>query len=128
MTRYKELVREPALLISIAESLVLLFVAFGAGLSGDQQSYIVAGVVAVLGLLKAFLTRPFAVAALTDAARAVLVLVASFGIGLTADQIAMLVMTLGLITTVIIRGQITPAKSPVVESGGAGAGPVAGAA
>lgn len=128
MTRFKELVREPALLIDLAETLVLLVVAFGLGLSGDQQNYIVAAVVAGLGLVKALATRPFMVAALTDFGRAALVLLASFGVGLTADQIALTVTALGLVTTVIIRGQITPVGSPVVEAGGAGAGPVAGAA
>lgn len=128
MNRLRDLVREPALLIDLTETLILLVVAFGLGLSGDQQNYIVAAVVAGLGLAKAVMTRPFAVAALTDFGRAALVLLASFGVGLTADQIALTVTALGLVTTVIIRGQITPTKSPVIDAGGAGAGPVAGAA
>lgn len=126
MDRLKGLVREPALLIDLAETIVIALVAFGLGLSGDQQNYIVAAVVAGLGLAKAFLTRPFAVAALTDFGRAALVLLASFGVGLTADQIAVLVTLLGTVTTVVIRAQITPTNSPVVVRGGAGAGPVAG--
>ena len=124
--RLKSLIREPALLIDLAETLVLMVVAFGVGLSGDQQTYIVVTVVALLGLLKAFLTRPFAVAALTDFGRAALALMASFGVGLTADQIALVVTALGLIATVVIRGQITPKADAVVQPGGAGAGPVAG--
>jgi hypothetical protein len=128
MTRFKELVREPALLIDLAETLVLMLVAFGLGLSGDQQTYIVAAVIAGLGLIKASMTRPFAVAALTDFGRVALCLLASFGVGLTADQIALSVTALGLLTSVILRGQVTPTSSPVVEAGGAGAGPVAGAA
>lgn len=128
MSRFKELVREPALLIDLTETLVLMVVAFGLGLSGDQQNYIVAAVVALLGLLKASMTRPFAVAFLTDFGRAALVLLASFGVGLSADQIALIITALGTVTTVAIRGQITPTKSPVVKADGAGAGPVAGAA
>lgn len=128
MNRFKDLIREPALLIDLAETLVLMVVAFGLGLSGDQQNYIVAAVVALLGLLKASMTRPFAVAFLTDFGRAALVLLASFGVGLSADQIALIVTALGTITTVVMRGQITPAKDPVVKVDGAGAGPVAGAA
>lgn len=122
----KGLIREPALLIDLAETVVIALVAFGFALSGDQQNYIVAAVVAALGLAKAFLTRPFAVAALTDFGRAALVLLASFGVGLTADQIAVLVTLLGTVTTVVIRAQITPNNSPVVVRGGSGAGPVAG--
>lgn len=112
MERLKTLVREPALLIDLAETLVIMLVAFGVGLSGDQQTYIVAAVVAGLGLLKAFMTRPFAVAAVTDFGRAVLALAATFGVGLTADQIAITVTALGTITTIILRAQVTPATDP----------------
>lgn len=112
MTRIKELIREPALLIDFAETLVVLLVAFGLGLSGDQQSYIVAAVIATLGLLKALLTRPFAPAAITDFARALLVLGASFGVGLSADQIALIVTALGTLTTIVVRGQVSPAVEP----------------
>lgn len=128
MSRFKELIREPALLIELASVGVLMLVAFGVGLSGDQQTYIIAAIVALLGLLKAFLTRPFVVAFLTDFARAGLVVAASFGVGLTADQIALSVTFLGIITTVIIRGQITPTHDPVIDATGAGAGPVSGVA
>lgn len=126
MTRFKELIREPALLIEIVSLVVVTVVSFGVGLHGDQQTYIVAAFVALLGLLKAFLTRPFVVAFLTDFIRAGLILAASFGVALSADQISQLAMLVGLVTTVIIRGQITPTQSPVVEPGGSGAGPVAG--
>lgn len=112
MNRFRELLREPALLIDLVETLIVLLVAFGVTLSGDQQTYIVAAVVALLGLAKGLLTRPFAVTLLTDAARAVLVLAASFGVGLTSDQIALIATGLGTIVTLIARGQITPAKDP----------------
>lgn len=128
MNRFQELVREPALLIEIVSLTVVLVVSFGIGLNGDQQTYIVAAFVALMGLLKAFLTRPFAVAFLTDFIRAGLILAASFGVALTADQISQLAVLVGLITTVVIRGQITPTRSPVIAQGGAGAGPVAGRA
>ena len=104
--RLRELVREPALLIDLVETLVVLVVAFGVGLSGDQQTYIVVAVVAVLGALKGLTTRPFAVTLLVDAARAVLVLAASFGVGLTADQIALIATALGTVVTLVARGQI----------------------
>lgn len=110
--RLRELVREPALLIDLVETLVVLVVAFGIGLSGDQQTYIVAAVVAVLGLLKGLMTHPFAVTLLVDAARAVLVLAASFGVGLSPDQIALIATGLGTVVTLIARGQITPAVEP----------------
>ena len=128
MNRFQELVREPALLIEIVSLTVVMVVSFGVGLGGDQQTYIVAAFVALMGLLKAFLTRPFVVAFLTDFIRAGLILAASFGVALSADQISQLAVLVGLITTVVIRGQITPTRHPVVQQGGAGAGPVTGMA
>lgn len=128
MDRFKEFVREPALIIEVFSLFVVTLVSFGIGLRGDQQTYIVAAFVALLGLLKAFLTRPFAVAFLTDFIRAGLILAASFGAALTADQISQVSMLIGLVTTVVIRGQITPAKSPIIEPAGSGAGPVTGRA
>jgi hypothetical protein len=126
MSRIKELIREPALLIDLAETLVLMIVAFGVGLSGDQQTYIVAACIALIGLLKGFLTKPFPPAAITDFGRAALAVFASFGVGLSADQIALIVTALGLVTSIVLRGQVTPAKDPVISVDGAGAGPVAG--
>jgi NADPH:quinone reductase-like Zn-dependent oxidoreductase len=128
MTRLRGLLREPALLIDLFETLVVLLIAFGIGMSGDQQSYLIAAFVALIGLFKAFTTKPFPVTAVTDFGRAILVVGASFGIGLTADQIALIVTALGTITTLIARSQVTPRIDPVVVQGGAGAGPVAGAA
>lgn len=126
MTRMKALIREPALLIDLAETIVLMLVAFGMGLSGDQQTYIVAAVIAIIGLAKGFMTVPFPPMAITDFGRAALALFASFGVGLTADQITLCVTALGLISSVVLRGQVTPANDPVVDVTGSGAGPVYG--
>jgi hypothetical protein len=117
MSRLQQILREPAWIIQLVETGLLMLVAFGLGLTGDQQSYIVAAVVAGCGLLTAFFTRPFAVAALTDFARAALVLFASFGVGLSADQIALVVSFLGILTTGVVRGQVTPDYAPRGEAG-----------
>lgn len=126
MNRLQSLAREPALLIDAAETGLILLVAFGLGLGGDQQSYIVAAIVAALGLVKGFTTSPFPVVVLTDLGRAVLVLAASFGLAVSPDQIAIAVTFLGTLTTLVARGQITPARSLVVAPTGSGAGPVTG--
>jgi len=126
MDRLKTLVREPALLIDFVETAVIMVVAFGIGLTGDQQTYIVAAVIAVLGLFKAFVTEPFAVAAVTDVGRALLCLAMSFGVGLTSDQIAIAVTALGAATTLLISLRVTPSYDPVVSPTGAGSGPVTG--
>lgn len=111
-TRYNSFVREPALIIDFVETLVVGVIAFGIGLSGDQQTYIVAVAIALMGLLKAFTVRPFAVPAVTDFGRAALALLASFGVGLTADQIAVSVTMLGLLTTIAMTNRTTPVRDP----------------
>lgn len=125
MLNLKLLIREPAMVIDAVETALVLLVAFGLGLSGDQQSYIVAAVIAGLGLLKAFKTHPFPVTMLTDFGRAALVLAVSFGLHVSADQLAVAVTFLGTLTTLIVRGQVTPVNDPVFAPSGAGSGPVA---
>lgn len=112
MEKIKSLLREPALIIDIVETAVLMLLAFGVGLSGDQQTYLVAFAVAALGLLKAIIVKPFSVVVLTDFGRALLALMASFGVGLTADQIAISVTMLGLITTLAMTSRTTPRYDP----------------
>lgn len=115
--RLQSFIREPALIIDFVETFVLMLVAFGVGLSGDTQNYIVAAIVALLGLVKAFTVHPFAVPALTDFARAALVLFASLGVGLSADQIALIVTGLGTLTTIIFTTRTTPISDPVLVEG-----------
>ncbi len=119
MNRLKDILREPALLIDAVETGLILLVAFGLNWSGDQQAYIVAAIVAIVGVAKGFTTRPFAVSLITDLGRAVLVLAASFGLNVSGDQIAIAITFLGTLTTLVGRAQITPTNDPV------GAGPVA---
>ncbi len=118
MNRLKDILREPALLIDAVETGLILLVAFGLPWSGDQQAYIVAAIVAVIGVAKGVTTRPFAVSLITDLGRAVLVLAASFGLNVSGDQIAIAITFLGTVTTLVGRAQITPVSDPV------GAGPV----
>lgn len=125
MDRLKALAREPALLIDFGETLIIFLIAFGVDIHGDQQDYLVAFLIALVGLIKAFTTKPFPVTMITDFGRAALVLAASLGLGVTADQIAVTVTMLGTLTTVVARSQITPRSDPVVAYDGAGAGPVA---
>ncbi len=124
MDRIKALVREPALLIDFAESLLVLLVAFGVSMNGDQQSYIIAALVAFAGLAKGFTTTPFPVSVVPDFGRAVLVLGMAFGLNVNADQTAIIVTVLGTLTTIVARAQITPRLDPVVAKEGSGAGPV----
>jgi len=126
MERMKALVRDPALLLDLVESAIVLAVALGMlHITGAQQRYTIAVVIAVLALGKGFLTHPFPVTTVPDFGRALLVCFGSYGIThLTADQITLVATFLGTLTTVVARGQITPRYDPVTEVTGAGAGPV----
>ncbi len=126
MDRIKALIREPALLIDTAETLLIMLVAFGLSLTGDQETYIIATLVALAGVAKGFSTTPFPVSVIPDFGRAVLVLAASFGLNVSPEQIAVAVTFLGTFLTLIMRSQITPRKDPVIAPEGAGAGPVRG--
>lgn len=129
MDRFKAILREPALLVDLAETILVVAVAYGVDLSRDQQGYIVAAIIAVAAVIKGFTTHPFPPTVLPDATRAILVVAVSvFGAALTADQIAVTATLVGTIVTIIARAQITPGTSPVVAPAGAGAGPVTGEA
>lgn len=113
MSRLRELVREPALVIDFVETCVLIVVAFGLTLTVDQQTWIVAVVVAALGLAKAAMTRPFAPAAVTDLGRAVLMLGVSFGLAIDVDTVTLMVTALGTLTSLVVRQQVSPNLEPV---------------
>lgn len=126
---FKLLLREPALLLDAVETGLVLLVALGLSISGDQQNYIVAAIIAVIAVLKAWSTHPFPVTLVTDLSRAAFVLAASFGLHmLTPDRIAIVVTFIGTLFTLIQRMQISPVTSLVAAPSGAGAGPVTGEA
>lgn len=108
MERFKSILREPQLLIDAAETLLVMLVAFGVGLRGDQQSYVIAVIIALIGLLKGIFVKPFAVPLVTDFARALLVLAASLGVGLNPDQIAVAITFIGTVMTLIATLRTTP--------------------
>ncbi len=118
MNRLQLLMREPAILLDAVETGLVLLIAFGVGLSGDQQSYIVAAVIAAIGVVKGFTTHPFPVSVVPDLLRAVLVLAASFGLSWSPDQIALVATFSGTFLTLVMRSQITPVRDPAVTEGG----------
>ena len=127
MDRLRALQRDPALLVDLAETLLVVAVAYGWALTRDQQGYIVAAIIAVAAVIKGFSTHPFPVTVLPDATRAILVVAVTVcGAALTADQIAVTATLVGTVFTLIARAQITPGSSPIVAPTGAGAGPVTG--
>ncbi|MCM0622346.1 hypothetical protein [Nocardioides bruguierae] len=102
--------REPALLLDAVETALVLLVALGVALTDDQTAAITAVIMAAIALLKGWATRPFEVALLVDGARSVLVLVMTFGVGLSPEFIAVATTFVGTFTTLVMRGQISPAN------------------
>ncbi len=127
-SRLKLLLREPALLIDVVETAIVVAVSLGLfSLSGESQRYLIALVIALLGLVKGFSTKPFPVTVVPDLGRAALVFFGSVNlIHLDADQITLLVTFLGTLMTLLQRAQITPVSDPVATPTGSGAGPVRG--
>jgi hypothetical protein len=126
---FRLLLREPALLLDSLETALVMLVALGLSISGDQQNYIVAVIIAVIGIAKAWATHPFPVTLITDLSRAVFVLAATFGVHfLTPDKTAIMVTFIGTFMTLVQRIQVTPTNSAVTAPAGAGAGPVTGEA
>lgn len=125
MDRIRLLLREPALLADAAETLIVFLIVLGLHISGAQETYLVAAVIAVAGAVKGFTTVPFPATVIPDAVRAVVVALTSFGVlHVPADEVAVLATVVGTLVTAAMRGQITPRTSPVVSDLGAGAGPV----
>lgn len=128
MDRLRLIVREPAQIIDLIETGLMLLVALGLSLSNDQIGYIGAALFAVAGVLKALTTSPWPVNVFTDAARAIAVLAVAFGLDWDAQTVTVLVTFIGTIVTTMNTLRTTPNFDPVVARGGAGAGPVTGRA
>lgn len=101
--------REPALLLDAAKALLVLLVGFGVPLSNEQQTWIIALLVAIIGLWEGLATRPVSVIAITDVVQAALVLAVGFGLNWSGEQIALLVGFAGVLTTLIQRANVSPA-------------------
>lgn len=124
MDRLKLLVREPALLLQLAENIIAALVIINVALSHDQETWIMAAIVAVNGILKGLTTHPFPVHFITDLARAVLMVGISFGLNLSVDKVTILVTLVGTMVALVGSLRTTPAYDPVIRPGGAGGGPV----
>ena len=114
ITRLRELLREPALLVDAFESGVVLAVALGLfHLTGESQRDLIALFIATLAVAKGALTHPFPVTVIPDVGRAALVFFGSVHLThLTADQITLVATFLGTLMTLLQRPQITPAIEP----------------
>lgn len=112
LERLKTLVRYPTLIIDFGETLMVFLVSFGLALSQTQQTYIIAVLVAALGLAKSFMVHPFAPNALVDFGRAALMLGISFGLHVNAAQVGVGITLLGTLLTAVLTNQTTPLNDP----------------
>lgn len=109
--------REPAAIVSIIEAVLAMALSFGLfSLNQDRVGAIVAAVVALFGLLTAYLTKDTLLGVAVGFAKAVLVLGATYGLNLTIEQNGAL---LALITVVVgfwQRTQTSPLETPTWSS------------
>jgi hypothetical protein len=113
--------REPALWLSVIETLVALGVGLGIAVSGEQAGLINAFAAAVLALWAAWTVRPFPVPLLMGAIRALLALGVGFGLALSPEQVGLVNAAAAALVGLILRVHVSPVESrsyhPGVHSG-----------
>jgi hypothetical protein len=110
--------REPALIASVLEGLVLLITAFGLDLTGEQIAGVNAVTSLVLAAYVAWGVYDKAAAALLQLLKAFLVLLAGFGVNVGPERTAALVGLSTALIAAFARTQVTavvpPAPKPAV--------------
>jgi hypothetical protein len=102
--------REPALWLSLVQTLLALAVGLGLTLSGAQVGLINGAAAAVLALVAAVAVRPFPVPLLMGATSALLDLGVGFGLPLTAAQVGLANGAIAALVGFILRMHVSPAE------------------
>lgn len=111
--------REPAFWSSFVMAVVAGVVAFGTPIGTEVQSYISAFVAAVLSAYLATKVRPLSVAVFVGVVQTALPLLVAAGLTLTTEQTGViLVLAPIILNLLLVRPQVTPTASTVVESDG----------
>jgi hypothetical protein len=117
----KILGREPALWLTLIQTVVALAVGLGLAVTGEQVGLINAAAAAVLALIAAVAVRPFPVPLLMGAISALLALGVGFGLALSPEQVGLANAGVAALVGFILRMHVSPAESrdhgPGVHSG-----------
>lgn len=115
--------REPAFWVGLVEAALALFLSFNLfSLTDELVSLIMAVVVAVLGVVTAYVTRDTFLGVGVGLAKAVLALAAGYGFAFTVNQTAAVIAVVTILLGSYQRSQTVPLakgtfKEPSVRSG-----------
>lgn len=101
--------REPALWLSLIQTVVALTVGLGLALSGEQVGLINAAAAAVLAAVAAIAVRPLPVPLLMGAIQALLALGVGFGLELSSAQVGLVNAAAAALVGFILRMHVSPA-------------------
>lgn len=100
--------REPALWLSLIQTLVALAVGLGLALNGEQVGLVNAAAAAILALVAAIAVRPFPVPLLMGAIQAALALGVGFGLHLAPEQVGLVNAAAAALVGFILRMHVEP--------------------
>lgn len=101
--------REPALWLTLIQTIVALTVGLGLTITGEQVGLINAAAAAVLTLVAASAVRPFPVPLLMGAIQAMLALAVGFRLALSPEQVGLVNAAAAGLVGFILRMHVSPA-------------------
>lgn len=107
--------REPAALIGVVETFLVLLMAFRLGVDQELLGAIMAVVTAGFGVYSAYVTKDTLLGAAVGLLKSALILAAVFGFTLTADQTAAVIALVTVGLSLFQRTQTTPLANPSFE-------------
>lgn len=105
--------REPALWLSLIQTVVSLGVGLGLTLTGEQVGLINGLAAAVIALVAALAVRPFPVPLLMGAIQASLAFGVGFGLDLSSEQVGLVNGAAAALVGFILRMHVEPKSGPV---------------
>ncbi|WP_030506380.1 hypothetical protein [Microbispora rosea] len=103
--------REPALWLSLIQTVIALAVGLGLSITGEQVGLINGAAAAVVALVAAVAVRPFPVPLLMGAIQALLALGVGFGLDLSPEQVGLVNGALAALVGFIMRMHVSPATA-----------------
>lgn len=105
--------REPAVWVGVIEAGLTLLVVLGVlGFTSDQTALVMAAVVALFGVVTAYLTQDTMLGVLVGLVKAVIALFIGFGISVSPELTAALIGFVSVLVGLFQRTQTSPAPQP----------------
>ncbi|GAA0969670.1 hypothetical protein GCM10009555_017220 [Acrocarpospora macrocephala] len=107
--------REPALWLTLIQTVVALAVGLGLNVTGEQVGLINAAAGAVLALVAAVAVRPFPVPLLMGAIQAAIALGVGFGLALDGGQVGLVNAAAAALVGIVLRMHVSPVEAKPVR-------------